>query len=436
MNDRSLGDNIIDQVFNNLRKETLPMILVRKKPLGVVMLTIFTIALGCGYFFGAMMFTPSLPAITDYFDTSSSLSRMTVSSFFVTMAISQLIYGPASDKYGRKPLILIGSIIFALGSILCILSHSIIFLIFSRAIQGLGAGALITLARTLVQDSFRKEHFLKAVSWMSIFFAVAPAISPVIGGFLQFHFGWQSNFIFMFIFAVSLFIAVLFLLPETNKDKNPKAMNISHLVNNYLIVAKNKKFWIYLLFIITGLSGGISFDVIGSFILIKDYHLTSVAFGMISTLLLMMIIVSRFLTSMILLKYMDKNRVILFGLFLMFLSSNILIILDLLNLLGLFDLLFILAIFFLACGIVIPISAANLLSLFDNMKGVASAFYGSMQMCGIFLISIIASSMNPSIGFMLSIISVLSVISFIMGLRIFYKRNNLFKIRSNSIQSA
>ncbi|AJI56893.1 putative membrane protein [Francisella philomiragia] len=70
------------------------------------------------------------------------------------------------------------------------------------------------------------------------------------------------------------------------------------------------------------------------------------------------------------------------------------------------------------------------------MKGVASAFYGSMQMCGIFLISIIASSMNPSIGFMLSIISVLSVISFIMGLRIFYKRNNLFKIRSNSIQSA
>ncbi|MEY8714845.1 MFS transporter [Francisella philomiragia] len=138
------------------------MILVRKKPLGVVMLTIFTIALGCGYFFGAMMFTPSLPAITDYFDTSSSLSRMTVSSFFVTMAISQLIYGPASDKYGRKPLILIGSIIFALGSILCILSHSIIFLIFSRAIQGLGAGALITLARTLVQDYFRKEHFLKA----------------------------------------------------------------------------------------------------------------------------------------------------------------------------------------------------------------------------------------------------------------------------------
>ena len=90
----------------------------------------------------------------------------------------------------------------------------------SRAIQGLGAGALITLARTLVQDSFRKEHFLKAVSWMSIFFAVAPAISPVIGGFLQFHFGWQSNFIFMFIFAVRLFIAVLFLLPETNKDKN------------------------------------------------------------------------------------------------------------------------------------------------------------------------------------------------------------------------
>lgn len=405
---------------------------VRKKPIGIVMLTIFTIALGCGYFFGAVMFTPSLPAITSYFDTNSSLARMTVSSFFIMMSLSQLIYGPASDKYGRKPFILIGGIIFACGSIFCILSQSIIFLILGRAIQGLGAGALITLARTLVQDSFTKEHFLKAIAWMSIFFAVAPAISPLIGGFLQFHFGWHSSFIFMLIFAITLIISVIFLLPETNKNKNPSAMNIKYLVNNYLIIAKTRMFWVYLIFIITGLSGGICFDVIGSFVLINDYQLTSAAFGIISTMLLMMIIISRFLTSMLLLKHMEKENVILLGLFMMFCSSIVLVILDFLKLLGLIDLIIVLAIFFLAAGIVTPISVANLLSLFDNMKGFASAFFGSMQMSGIFLVSIIASSMSPSIGFMVSILCVLSLASLLIGYKVVYKQKSSFRFKRNN----
>ncbi|MED7819364.1 MULTISPECIES: Bcr/CflA family efflux MFS transporter [unclassified Francisella] len=404
---------------------------VRKKPIGIVMLTIFTIALGGGYFFGAVMFTPSLPAITSYFDTNSSLARMTVSSFFIMMSLSQLIYGPASDKYGRKPFILIGGIIFACGSIFCILSQSIIFLILGRAIQGLGAGALITLARTLVQDSFTKEHFLKAIAWMSIFFAVAPAISPLIGGVLQFHFGWHSSFIFMLIFAITLIISVIFLLPETNKNKNPSAMNIKYLANNYLIIAKTRMFWVYLIFIITGLSGGICFDVIGSFVLINDYQLTSAAFGVISTMLLMMIIISRFLTSMLLLKYMEKENVILLGLFMMFCSSIVLVILDFLKLIGLIDLIIVLAIFFLAAGIVTPISVANLLSLFDNMKGFASAFFGSMQMSGIFLVSIIASSMSPSIGFMVSILCVLSFISLIIGVNVLYKNSHIFVLKYN-----
>ncbi|BCD92390.1 Bcr/CflA family drug resistance efflux transporter [Francisella halioticida] len=398
------------------------------------MLTIFTIALGCGYFFGAVMFTPSLPAITSYFSTNSSLARITVSSFFITMALSQLIYGPASDKYGRKPFILVGGVIFACGSVFCILSRSVIFLILGRAIQGIGAGALITLARTLVQDSFTKEHFLKAVAWMSIFFAVAPAISPLIGGFLQFHFSWQSSFVFMLIFAITLIISVIFLLPETNKNKNPDAMNVRHLANNYLTIAKTKIFWVYLIFIITGLSGGISFDVIGSFVLINDYHLTSATFGIVSTMLLMMIIISRLLTSMVLLKYIEKEKVILLGLFMMFGLSIILVILNFFKLIDLVDLILILAIFFLAAGIVTPISVASLLSLFDNMKGVASAFYGSMQMCGIFLVSIVASSMNPYIGFMLSILSVLSFTSLLVGIRVFYKQKCRFSFRDKTIQ--
>lgn len=399
------------------------MNLIRKKPLNIVLLTILSIALACGYFFGGMMFTPSLPAITHYFNTDSSLARMTVSSFLIVMSISQLVYGPASDKYGRKPVILAGSLIFAIGSVLCLLSSSIDSLIFGRAIQGLGAGALITLARTIIQDSLPKEQFLKAIAWMSIFFSMAPAISPLIGGFLELNFGWHSSFILMFCFAIILIVLVIFLLPETNKEKNHKALNIKHLSTNYLTVAKNKMFWTYLLFIISALSGGITFDVIGSFVLINDYHLSAASFGIVSTSLMLMMVLARFLMSLLLLGNIKKESIILLGLFIMLITSTSLLTLDILNLISLSSLIIILAFFCLGSGLLIPISAASALGLFDKIKGAAGAFYGSMQMGGAFLISLVASSIEPSIGFMLSILCFMSIISFFVGIKTFYKKN-------------
>ncbi|API87700.1 Bcr/CflA family efflux MFS transporter [Francisella uliginis] len=407
---------------------------VRKKPLGTKALTAFSIAIACGYFFGAMMFTPSLPAIANYFDTNSSLTRMTVSSFFITMALSQLIYGPASDKYGRKPIILLGSIIFALGSLSCFVSQSITFLIISRAIQGFGVGALITLAKTVVQDSFTKEQFLKVVAWMSIFFSMAPAISPVIGGFFQVHFGWQASFVFMFIFAIVLSIFIIFLFPETNKEKNHKAMHINHLIRSYLTITKNKMFWTYMILNISALSGGVIFDVIGSFILIDDYHLTAATFGIISTLLMVVMIFSRILMSALISSNIKKEIILLLGLFMMSSACVVLGILYLSNLINLVNLLILFGLFCLGCGFILPISSASALSLFDNMKGIAGSFYGSIQMGGVFLVSIIASSLQPSIGFMLSILSILSFISLLIGIKTFYKQSGIFNFKDKTTQ--
>lgn len=412
------------------------MNLIRKKPLGMIALTILSILLACGYFFGAMMFTPSLPAITKYFSAHSSFARMTVSSFLLVMALSQLIYGPASDKFGRKPVVLVGGFIFMLGSVLCLLSPSIEFLIFSRAIQGLGTGALITLARTIIQDSLPKEQFLKAIAWMSIFFSMAPAVSPLLGGFLQLHFNWQGNFAFMLGFSILLIVLVIFALPETNKEKNPHALNIKHLANNYLNVAKNKMFWAYMTFIVAGLSGGIAFDVIGSFVLIDQYHLSAAVFGTISTSLMLMMVVSRLLMSMFLFDRMKKESIIILGLFITLSMSILLMILQITNLMNLFALLIILAFFYLGCGLLLPISAASALGLFDKMKGAAGAFYGAVQMGGAFLVSAIASSMHPSIGFLVSILLVISVIAFSVGIKALKNKNELLDNEKNKIQPA
>ncbi|MCF6776952.1 multidrug effflux MFS transporter [Thiotrichales bacterium 19X7-9] len=386
-----------------------------QKSFGIVKMTILSIMLACAYFFGALMYTPSLPAITTYFDVGSSLSRMTISSFLLVLAFSQLAYGPASDKYGRKPVVLFGAIVFLIGSLLCAFAPNIYVLIIGRGIQGLGAGALIVLARTVIQDSVSKEQFLQIIAWMSIFFSMAPAVSPLIGGALQNGFGWHGNFIFMAIFAVILVVTVIFKLPETIDQKNKHALHAKHLINNYITIGKNKLFLVYMLCIVVSLGGSVIFDAIGSFVLINQYGFSAFEFGIISTSLLGIIILSRLICSAVLMRFMKSDAIIVLGLAIMFVSSLILLGLVLSISVSFSVLVTIMAVFYLGTGFVLPTSGASALNLFDKNKGAAGALYGALQMGGVFLLSFIAALVLPTLLHMVVILFVSSLLSFVVG---------------------
>ncbi|MCF6767641.1 Bcr/CflA family efflux MFS transporter [Thiotrichales bacterium 19S11-10] len=393
-----------------------------KRQVSLVKMAAFSILLACGYFFGALMYTPSLPAITSYFDVNSSLSRMTISSFLLVLSVSQLIYGPASDKYGRKPVILFGAMMFLIGSMICTFSVSIDMLIIGRGVQGLGAGALIILARTIVQDSVSKEEFLQVIAWMSIFFSMAPAISPLIGGILQNDFGWHGNFAFMVLFAIILVGIVYFKLHETIDEKNPNALNVKHLTVNYISILKNKLFLVYMVCIVVSLSSAVIFDAIGSFILIDHYGFSAFNFGVISTLLLAFIVLSRIISSFILMRFLNSDMVIVVGLTLMLISSLVLVILTSITSYSVAVFITIMAVYYLGSGFVLPIAGASALNLFSKNKGAVSAIYGALQMGGVFLMSFIAALTLPTLMHLSLILVISSVVSFIFGAAYLYPK--------------
>ena len=162
------------------------------------------------------IYTPAMPAIANYFDISSTEVQLTFSIYILAFAFGQLIYGPLSDKYGRRPAIFLGLIFYISGSIVASVSASIEVLIFARALQGFGGCSGPVVGRAVLRDLFRKERSAVILSYISMVMGAAPAFAPLIGGYLQVNFNWQSIFFFLIIIGLIVFISNFLYLEESN----------------------------------------------------------------------------------------------------------------------------------------------------------------------------------------------------------------------------
>lgn len=164
---------------------------------------------------------PALPIIKETFLVTDDVAQLTLSLSMLAIAAGTLIYGPLSDKYGRKPIMLIGISITLVGSILCFLSDTIISLIISRVIQAFGAAVGLVLARAIVRDICGAAEAARVIATLVMVMVVLPMMSPALGGELMQKFGWQSVFVVIAIASVFALIFLLFNLPETLKEPVP-----------------------------------------------------------------------------------------------------------------------------------------------------------------------------------------------------------------------
>ena len=144
---------------------------------------------------------PALPVIKETFLVTDDVAQLTLSLSMLAIAAGTLIYGPLSDKYGRKPIMLIGISITLVGSILCFLSDTIFSLIVSRVIQAFGAAVGLVLARAIVRDICGAKEAARVIATLVMVMVVLPMMSPALGGELMQQFGWQSVFV---VIALSL----------------------------------------------------------------------------------------------------------------------------------------------------------------------------------------------------------------------------------------
>jgi MFS transporter, DHA1 family, multidrug resistance protein len=158
---------------------------------------------------------PSMPRLAQDFSTEYSTAQLILTVYLVGIAVSQLIYGPVSDRIGRRPALMAGLALFAVGSGLSLLADSIEVLILARGIQALGASAGMSLGRAMVRDVWGREQSASVIGYVTMGMAVAPMVAPALGGYIEIWFGWRTSLAVVGVYAALLFAWAAWALPET-----------------------------------------------------------------------------------------------------------------------------------------------------------------------------------------------------------------------------
>ena len=200
------------------------------------------------------MYLPSFPELVHYFKTTPSKAQLTLSAFTIAFGIGQLIYGPVSDWMGRRYVLLAGIAIYAVASVLCVLTNSIDELIIARFFQALGGAAGIVLSRAIIRDLFDKLEGARALSLMLLVPSLAALISPFVGGYILKFFGdWRLIFWVLTCFGVIAFILGVLKLPETHPPEKRTSSSFSKILNDYISVVCHRRAAGYMI------CGGLSF---------------------------------------------------------------------------------------------------------------------------------------------------------------------------------
>lgn len=248
----------------------------RKTPWGLMVLLGAMTALGP---LAIDMYLPSLPTMGAELHASSAQTQATVATFLAGMAIGQLFYGPASDRFGRKPPILLGLAIYVVAGVGCALAVSAPVLIGLRFLQALGACAGAVVSRAIVRDRFDHADTARMLSLMTLIMGLAPIFAPLIGGVLLTLSGWRSIFGFMTVVGALVGAAVLLRLRESRSADTAAQARSEHPVRAYLSLLSNRRLVGYAL--AAALNGATLFAYVSSSadLLIGVYHVPPAAFG-------------------------------------------------------------------------------------------------------------------------------------------------------------
>ena len=199
-------------------------------------------------------YIPAFAGIAQSLGATPVQMQQTLSAYLFGFAFMSLFHGAISDSVGRRPVVLWGLAAFALASLGCALSQSIGQLIFFRAVQGLTTGAGIVVSRAVVRDMFAPAQAQKVMSQITIYFGVAPAVAPMIGGVLFASLGWHSVFWFLTLVGVVLWAANYRLLPETLHVTQRQPLNVRNLLQGYWQLGLDPRF------LLLALASGIPFN--------------------------------------------------------------------------------------------------------------------------------------------------------------------------------
>src|SRR6201991_4904018 len=165
------------------------------------------------------MLVPALPVLAATFQSDIQVAQMTVSLYMVGIACSQLIMGPLSDKFGRRPVLLAGLFLMVAASVGCSLAQTLPQLIAARFLQALGGASGMVISRAIIRDLYSRDRISSMISLVIAVMMVAQMLSALVGGLLETAFGWRAIFYFITAAAVGVAVLIAFALPETRRAR-------------------------------------------------------------------------------------------------------------------------------------------------------------------------------------------------------------------------
>ena len=218
------------------------------------------------------LYLPAMPRMVDFFSTTPELTNFTLSFFMLFFAISMLLWGPFTDKYGRKPILYLGMALYIIGSLVCVFALNIYLLIAGRVIQAIGSGAIQAVSMAIVKDNFKGLVMEKVLVWIQTLTILCPMLAPVIGAFLLKFVSWRGLFVVLTLCGLFAFVLSLF-LKETLED--PTAGSALQSLGRIGFVLGNKGYLVLLVVFSLMVMPVMSFLSTSSFIYMDLFNLSA-----------------------------------------------------------------------------------------------------------------------------------------------------------------
>ncbi len=369
---------------------------------------------------GIDIYAPSLPALTQYFSASAETIKLSVTLYLLGLCFGQVVFGTASDFFGRRPSLILGLVGFVAFSWCITTAIDVHYLIFERLCQGFFMGSVAANSRSIVADIYNKDEIKHVSPYMSACWSIGPIIAPVIGGYLQYYFRWQLSFDVLATYALGLLLFVLY-LEETNLLK--RDFSLKEVLSTYGTVIRNPQYLGGLLAMAVGYFMLVIYAVILPFVVEYTLGKTAVMYGNVTLLLgasyLLGTLLNRFFQ-----RYISLDMVIKRGMIVCVFSSCVMFLSLLLFPLNMFTLYVPIMLLTMAVGTVFPGCMSKCLSAFPEKAGIASALAGAGFMFFTAFMSTLMSYFHFKTALDLSeIFVVLSVLSLLIRWVFFVRPN-------------
>ena len=329
--------------------------------------------------FSIDLYLPAFDVIADDFNTSVDRVQLSLTSYFIGIAIGQIIYGPLLDKYGRKKPLVTGLAIYVVASMLCVLTTNIDHLIALRFLQALGSCGGMVGARAMVADYYKGREAAKVFSLLMLVIGISPLLAPSLGAFMLSHWDWHILFVFLAALASVILLATIFLLPESYPGNRNLSLAPRSIIRNFWQVITHKVFISFCLIGSLASAGTYAYLAGSSFVMQQYFGLSKSEYGLAFAFISSAMVIATQLNRYFLKKFSSER---------ISASANIwqaavglLMIIELLtDMLSFPVALLLIFLFLFGHGFIFPNTSAVALSSFQELAGSASALLGCIQM--------------------------------------------------------